>query len=318
VKKILIAALIVLPLVAQAKKETLYNVSVDTSNTNDLGNLATYVTGFDCTSSTSLNYSEQMLNSNGRYVQVQKDGTWDYSWSTLFSGSRTHVDMPFTRNGYTKNPLLEVTLRETCERTYDCEDEDGNDTTCTETHYLTWACGFNQFPEQKGQSLQSTCLPRDNNWFADPILRIVRQKVITATVTKKSVQETVSHDACHRDGKSMLLHVEQGLGGHFGENDFSLIVTLNGQDYQILSKSGSYADDIRVCAQSGTISFKVRGVEDDMFFDDLYKSTDGTYSMPLIESSTLDVVLTRKKWFGLFGALRKSTVVFSILPDDAN
>jgi hypothetical protein len=305
-----------LPFAAHAKLELTYDVQVQTRNKDNGGmtEVVTMLNGYRCRASTTLGYSEVMKDHEGREKRVAKEQSYDYSWPTLWTGGKTEKSMTFKRNLHTIAPSISVQLQETCEKDYACTREEqsckpdrngnivcGNVTvkdTCTDTKRLNWECKFDQLPVGKRPS-QMSCQPENNaiaGW--DPMLAWLRKKEIFATVRHVNTEERFVHDACPQGGpNSRILHFEQGMGGHPGEDDFELDVKINGQSYKMLSDSGLYAEDIRVCAEPGRpLSLTVDGVERDLFFDDEYKSSAG--EIDLKPGTSQEIELTRKTYFG--------------------
>lgn len=311
--KSVIFCLLLTSLSAHAVTEREYQVDLLARNVNKWAEAVTFLAGYSCSSSSSLTFSEVLLNYAGKPKRQAQTKDWSYNWST-FLQPESRMTMSIVQNGYAQSPQLTVNLNETCTKSYSCDktteecDDNGRNCrsvtrseTCTDTKFLQWSCDFTSFPEQVGSSQQLRCQPQGWATWLHPLAHHARQKEVLARVKLHQVNEKLTYDLCPGQTETYTLVFEQGLSGYWAENDFVLIVGIDGHEYPIKSKSGSFAHDIRVCGNRRGLDLKLRAIEEDYFWDDNYTPVHQLTNVTLVHGFETEETLKRRAlWSGVF------------------
>ncbi|MBT8495771.1 MAG: hypothetical protein KJO07_22180 [Deltaproteobacteria bacterium] len=282
-----------------AEYEATLSVSSEPTNT-----ILTAMTGWVCSTTASMQYSEVQLDHQGRPKRLSHEQDSSFGWYDV-----ADVKMPFTRNLDNRDPELDVSVTHTCSRTKleACPTESDPNAQCpkTESFVIGWDCE-QPLPGRQGEILTRQCERRSSFWpFIDGFswAPFFRDLEIESSVELINNRSSFDYDNCTAsNGKPFYLRLSQGVGGNWGEDDFVLTVEIDGKPEVVTpSKSGLYSLAIAYCPPDDrdTITVNLSAVEDDLFWDDEYTADPGSTDMVIGRGETRRATLSRG---GLFGS----------------
>jgi hypothetical protein len=254
--------------------------------------ILTALTDWSCATTGSLRYSEVQRDHNGNPTKVSHEQATGFGWFNVGD-----VAMPFTRNLDNDHPTVEVTVEHLCSRTVQesCPTSEDPNKTClkSESFSIYWDCEPG-LPSEPGQATTQQCESRSTFWG---FLRgfswapFFQDLQVDSTVTLISTRTQFDYNNCTADnGAPFYLRLSQGVGGHFGEDDFVLNVDIDGQSImRTPSTSGLYSLSLAYCPPEDqeAITVELSAVEEDLIWDDEYRAATVTMEPGQIHQAKL-------------------------------
>lgn len=279
-----------------------YQGTLETSS-SDINDLFFLANGWICTTMGSLRYSEVQLDHRGNAKRLVQDGS---SALGLFGDSTTTLRM--TRNLNRSSPRLKMSVHHGCSKTtyVPCPTKEDPKKLCpeTESFSILWNCAMSDLPAGPNDVVTQKC-ESSTGLLGLPLILGVSWEAFLANVEVHASIKYVSdrflfdYNDCTADsGEPFYLHISQGVGGHVGENDFVLTVSIDGKPItQFPSRSGLYTLALAYCPPDDreTIEVNLTAIEDDVLWDDHYLPREGSVVVSRGESH--EFKLYRKGWF---------------------
>jgi hypothetical protein len=318
--------------IADASEIGHYRATLRTDNVvgkNGWNDLGLALLGWSCSGSESIEFTELLADHKGRPKRVPKKVDSQFKYSLFNLGAPTVSE--FNRDMNVEDPRLSMSLREYCTKTtghWETTTNSRGETkeeyvTETQTAWMDWQCDTSNLPTRAGQAVYSQCTPY-NSYFGDfglesLLINMFRQKTFSLTLELKNIQEKYTRDLCQGSRENrVVISLKQGAGGHLGEDDFVFHVVIDGKHkFDIKNDSGILNEEIAYCGAGDTVTVEVDATEEDLFFDDEYKSSDAALLVRKsreagARGSFQKIELSRKTYFGEVFTDKKSEVEVSL------
>ncbi len=247
--------------------------------------------GWECSSSSRISYQEKLPDHRGGLEYVNRDSAVINGRSVFENPS---VKMEFKKD-MNESSRIVAKITESCSKTVYNYNTDLSE---VKTKSMTWACTFNEFPNQIGSITRSSCAAEtrsqrssDYNVTPDPFEILInelernmdasRNSTFRAELKLVAKEEEFVANLCQGSdlSKRKIIKITQGLDSFSGEDDFVISINIRGlpQPIKLYRKSGILNEEIAICTDEN-INISVSALEQDIIWDDIYNCLDGDSS----------------------------------------
>lgn len=325
---------------AMAKSTGYYQATLSPENKH-LGkwnNVVMALGGWRCYGTNTITFTEVLSDHKGVPKEITQNADSDFNFS-LFSMNQP-VSSNFVRNMDLGSPRLIVAVTENCSKdeVYAAQEPDGQGgwrtvmKTDTKRAWMKWKCDTRALPERQGQTINTSCVPADSSYgdfsLESLLMPLFREKTFNLSLSLQRVEEVFVKDLCGSDRSNrVIVKLQQGVGGHVGEDDFVVHVKLDGKEtIDIPTAHGLLNDEISYCpSQKNSMSVEISATEVDLFFDDEYaaekvlnfdltkRGTQGAVQVERSADDTQRIQLKRRTYFGEVFTDTTSEVIVSVM-----
>lgn len=230
-----------------------------------------------CTSYMRVKYSEKLKDYKGDWKFQIHSTKLDYS---MFSKENTSGQQ-INRNGMSMDANILLTLTLDCDEIFTRKHSSGDHV------YINWKCSIpkSNFPVNDGDATNLICDAR-NRFFIGTfglkslLIGLTTDYKFNIKMTNLGTIKKFDFSNCDQkqNQRRSYFHITQGVGKKMFENDFFLNIEIDGNRLpglqKIASNHGSYALAIEYCSEKDQqeVSFRMEALEDDIIFDDHYRS----------------------------------------------
>lgn len=254
----------------------------------------------------------------------------------------TNLSTDFVINNANDNGQ-NITINETCSKTESVLTEcsttttDSNNNTVTNyypcykdettTRNQDWSCQIGTFPKEN-ESLTYYCNLDGQKGLLETehgIMDYLQSKRIKAQISYQSSQEKVENINCNGNEAPEDRHIisfSQGVGGHWGEDDFAFDIIINDSEKLSLpiSATGLMELDVAYCSShrdnesrdNETIKVAIDATEKDLISDDHY-IPQNVLELPLKVNSKGELLFKRKNIFRQFSKKYDSAILVKVI-----
>ena len=274
--------------------------------------------GWTCWTKSSIRFSELLPDHHGRMKLTPRDINQKHSDFNFVT--HPHLSAEFDRDmDISKDAArLDTKITEHCSKPFSDKDL-----------YIEWTCPIATLPDANAIKQEAPCDTRmhwvdigsssrrhSRSWgealvktaidAAETIsLAMLKEKEVTATVALMGKNEFFLKDYC--DGATeeekahrQVIQIIQGVGGHWGEDDFRFTVQIgNKPPFEFDRRSSVLHEEIAYCGSDDPIEVKISAIERDLIFDDKYvpEKPEGISLSQKLGRTDGTILLRRKTWF---------------------